>query len=85
MKEVKRKWDGLLTKGKRDDCIGKIITFFKNEREEEIGMIAAEDVLDCILKEIGESIYNKGINDAKSLIKSRVEDIEVELDLMLNS
>lgn len=85
MKEVKRKWDAFLTKGKRDDCISKIIIFFKKERNEEIGMIAAEEVLDCVLEEIGENIYNKGIQDAKNLFKSRIEDIEVELDLMLNT
>lgn len=81
MKEVKRKWETFLSKDKKDDCTSRIITFFKEERGEEIGIIAAEDVLNFILKEIGEDIYNKGISDAKNLLKSKIEDIEVELDL----
>lgn len=84
MKEVKRKWDSFLSKDKKDNCVSKIITFFKEERGEEIGIIAAEDFLNFMLQEIGEDIYNKGIDDAKTLLKSKIEDIEVELDLMLN-
>jgi hypothetical protein len=41
MKDVKRKWD-ILTKEKREISIKEIISYFKIERNEEIGYIAAE-------------------------------------------
>lgn len=62
--------------------INSIINFFQNERDEEIGMIAAEEVFDFFLQNIGELIYKKGIQDAQKVIKERMEDVNVELDLL---
>ena len=55
MHEIKRKWD-LLPKEKRKSCIDEIITFFKQKRDEEIGVIAAEDILGFFLQDIGEAM-----------------------------
>lgn len=84
MNEIKRKWD-LLTKEKRRICIDEIITFFKQKRDEEIGIIAAEDVLDFFLQNIGTDIYNKGVEDSKNLLKRQFEDLEVDLNLLLHT
>jgi len=67
---------------KRNDCIKTIISFFQDERDEEIGVVAAGQVLDFFLQTIGEEIYKKGIRDAKKLLKERLEDLDVELDLL---
>jgi len=83
MKEIKRKWD-LLPKAKRKSLIEEIITFFKQERDEKLGVIAAEDILDFFLQNMAEDIYNKGVEDSKELLKKRFEDLEVDLDLLLN-
>ncbi len=82
MNEIKRKWD-LLPKEKRKACIDEIIIFFKQKRDEEIGIIAAEDVLDFFLQNIGTNIYNKGVEDSKNLLKRQFEDLEVDLNLLL--
>lgn len=82
MNEIKRKWD-LLPKEKRKACIDEIITFFKQKRDEKIGIIAAEDVLDFFLQNIGTNIYNKGVEDSKNLLKRQFEDLEVDLNLLL--
>jgi len=83
MKDIKRKRD-LLSKEKRKTCIDEIITFFKQKRNEELGIIAAEDILDFFLQNTGEDIYNKGVEDSKNLLKKRFDDLEVDLDLLLN-
>jgi uncharacterized protein (DUF2164 family) len=62
--------------------IKEIITFFKRERDEEIGMIAAENILGFFLQTIGEDVYRKGVNDAKKLLRERFEDLEVDLDVL---
>jgi uncharacterized protein (DUF2164 family) len=82
MNDIKRKWD-LLPKEKRKACIDEIITFFKQKRDEEIGIIAAEDVLDFFLQNIGTNVYNKGVEDSKNLLKRQFEDLEVDLNLLL--
>jgi uncharacterized protein (DUF2164 family) len=81
--EIKRKWD-LLPKEKRKSSIDEIITFFKQERGEALGIIAAEDILDFFLQDIGTEIYNKGVEDSKELLKKQFEDLEIDLDLLLN-
>ncbi len=83
MKEIKRKWD-LLPKEKRKKCIEEIITFFKQKRNEELGIIAAEDILDFFLENIGANIYDKGVEDSKELLKKQFENLEIDLDLLLN-
>ncbi len=83
MKDIKRKWD-LLSKEKRKSFLDEIITFFKQRRNEELGIIAAEDILDFFLQNTGEDIYNKGVEDSKNLLKKRFDDLEVDLDLLQN-
>ncbi|MBU1018913.1 MAG: DUF2164 family protein [Patescibacteria group bacterium] len=82
MKKVKRKWD-MLSEEKRKACIEKTITFFSIEHDQELGVIAAESILDFFLQNAGEEIYNRGIENAKQLLKERFCDLEVELDLLL--
>jgi len=81
MADIKRKWD-LLSKAERKRVSEEIIHYFKNEREETIGMIAAEDLLDCFLESAAPFIYSKGIEDSKNLLQKRFEDISIDLDVL---
>lgn len=83
MKNTQRKWD-FLPKEKRANLIKQIITYFKTERDTEIGMLAAENILDFFLEALGEDIYNKAIDDSKIAIKQSFEDLEIDLDMLLN-
>jgi len=83
MKDIKRKWDRL-NETERKTAIEEIINFFSTERDEEIGIIAAEEVLDFFLQNIGNKIYNKGIENAKFALEQRVEDLKVDFDLLLD-
>lgn len=74
----------LLGKERRQTLIKEIITYFKVEREEEIGVIAAEEVLDFFMEGLGKDLYNKGLKDAKALVKNSMENMEVDLDLLFN-
>lgn len=62
--------------------INEIIGFFQDERNEAIGYIAGEKVLDFFLQTLGEEIYRKAIKDCRKLLKERFEDLEVELDIL---
>lgn len=83
MSEIKRKWN-LLSQQKRDTTIKEIITFFKTEEGQEIGVIAAENILDFFLQSVGEDIYNKAIDDTKEMIKQNYEILDVNLNLLIN-
>ena len=57
----------------------ELIQFFENERDEKIGVIAAEELLNFFLLSAGKMIYNKGVNDAKKVIETRTEEIRFDL------
>jgi len=78
MTDVKRKWD-TISKERRESLIKEIIAYFKTEKDQEIGVIAAEDLLDFFL----EATY-KAIQDSKNTIKQSLENIDIDLDLLLN-
>jgi uncharacterized protein (DUF2164 family) len=84
MQPIKRKWD-VLSKEQREALIKKVIAYFKTERDEELGVIAAEDILDFFLESLHKDIYNKAIEDSKTTIKQSFDNLEIDLDLLLNN
>lgn len=79
MTSVKRPWERLSDKEK-DRIKGEMIHFFEKEREMEIGMIAAEDILNFFLQNVGGMIYNKGLSDAQKAIDYRVDELKFDID-----
>jgi uncharacterized protein (DUF2164 family) len=82
MAKVKRNWERL-SDGERKSVIEDLILFFENERDEKIGIIAAEEVLNFFLMTVGNKLYNKGIDDAKKVLKNRYEELQFDLDDLL--
>ena len=82
MAQVKRSWD-ILTEEERRNAIDHIISFFSNERNETIGVIAAENILDMFLERVGMQLYNKGVDDTKDFVKKRLEEVAVDIEVHL--
>jgi uncharacterized protein (DUF2164 family) len=83
MAKIQRKWD-FISEEKRKSLIKEIIAYFKTNRDLEMGVLAAEDILDFFLQALGEDIYNKAIENSKKAVKQNFEDLEIDLDLLLN-
>jgi uncharacterized protein (DUF2164 family) len=81
MSKRKPLWDILSNQEKRE-CIEHIIAYFQDERDEKIGVIAAEDLLELILEPIVKTAYNKGVDDAKKTLLESVSNIDLDLDLL---
>ena len=81
MVKIKRKWD-LLSDDFKRNTINNIIMYFENERNEDIWIIAAEEILDFVMKEVSETIYNKWIKDATKVVDESFKDLEVNLDVL---
>ena len=73
----------ILNDRQRQAAIDEIIIFFANERDEQIGIIAAQDILDMFLENISKAIYNRGVDDTKDLIKQRILELETDVELTL--
>lgn len=54
----------------------EIIYFFKEERDEDLGIIGAETILDFFLDMLGETIYNKALDDVKLWFTRNMENME---------
>lgn len=71
-----------LSKEEKRKVISEIQYFFEEERDEEIGTIAAEEMFDFFMDIIGNKMYNKALNDSKIWFTKRMEDIELDYDLL---
>ena len=60
----------------------QIQEFFREERGEEIGVIASEAVLDFFMENLGDKIYNKALDDSRIWFTERLQDIEIDYDLL---
>lgn len=60
---------------KREAMIKKIQTFFQEERDEDLGDLAALLVLDFIAAELGREFYNQGIEHAIQYMTDKVDDL----------
>ena len=65
-----------LSKEERERIIPFIQNYFAEERNEDLGELAAGFVLDFVLETIGPFIYNKGIQDAQTFLRLRLTEVE---------
>lgn len=64
-----------LTREKRAEMIEAIKEYFYNEREEELGDLAANLILEFIIKELAPEFYNQGVYDSYKYMGDRIEDL----------
>jgi uncharacterized protein (DUF2164 family) len=58
--------------------LDEIVYYFETERDEKLGIIASESVLDFFLDTLGPYLYNKALEDAKHWYSGRMEDVEAD-------
>lgn len=59
----------------RESMISSIKSYYENERDEELGDLAASLILDFFLEELAPEIYNQGVFDSYKYMNDRVEDL----------
>lgn len=65
----------VLSKDKKKQMIEDIKEYFLEEREEEIGDLAASMVLDFVINKLAPEFYNKGIEDSYRYMSDKIEDL----------
>jgi uncharacterized protein (DUF2164 family) len=79
MSSVRKSWDRL-PEDQKDHVKNQLIRFFNKELDEEIGVIAAESILNFFLQQVGPTLYNQGVSDAKLALEKRMDDLNYDLD-----
>lgn len=65
----------LLSKEKRELMISKIKEYFKKERDESLGDLAASLILDFFIEELSYEFYNQGVFDSYNYMTDRISDL----------
>ncbi|WP_422168242.1 DUF2164 domain-containing protein [Halobacillus sp.] len=68
-----------LRKEEKDYVIAKIQEYFELERGEEIGELAADQLVQLMVEELGPFLYNKGIQDARQMVEQKVMNLDEDL------
>lgn len=64
-----------LSREKKEEMLVEIKNFFLHEREENIGDLAASQVLDFITERLGPEFYNQGVYDSHKYMNDSIEDL----------
>ncbi len=64
-----------IKKDTKNKIIEEIKRYFKEQRDEEIGDLAAMLFLDFIIEHIGPEFYNQGIKDSITYMHDKIEDL----------
>jgi len=62
--------------------IDEVITRIHEIGDSEVGIIAAQDIIDIVVQNVGPEIYNMGIHDAKKLLVEKLADLETDIDIL---
>lgn len=68
---------------KKRGAVEAIIAFYKRERDEEIGVIAAEEILDLVIDLVGREIFNKGVDETVRLLQDRLGSVWVDVEAIV--
>lgn len=79
-----RKWD-ITNEVTKKDCIEKIIILLDEVKDRDAGVIFAAELLDTVTGCIGPEIYNMALVDVKKVISDKIQDLDVDIDLLHQS
>ena len=67
-----------LTSEEKNQLLQEIVYYFETERDEKLGIIGSEKILDFFMDSLGVFIYNRALDDAKRWHDKRMEDVEAD-------
>ncbi|GAB1267322.1 DUF2164 domain-containing protein [Aurantivibrio infirmus] len=68
------------SKQEKETIARKVQMYFREELEQEIGQFDAEFLLDFFAEEIGAYFYNRGLQDANTVLMDRIDSITEAID-----
>jgi len=81
MNQRKPKWDRLNDQ-QRKQAIDGLIAWYKAERGEDIGYLAAEAILDAVLEIVSDKVYARGVRDARKILEENLENLKIDMEVL---
>ncbi|WP_375572271.1 DUF2164 domain-containing protein [Ahrensia marina] len=70
-----------LSPERRAELVVRLQAYFSDEFDEPLSAFRAEELLTFMLKELGPSLYNAGIQDARAFLSDKLDDLDIEFSL----
>ena len=68
-----------LPKDKQQQALASVQRYFREHMDEPIGNIAAAQLLNFFIEEIGPSLYNQAVTDVQERMQLRVSELDIEV------
>jgi len=65
----------LLTKDEMQEASARLRAYLRDELDVEVGQLPAEMLVEFISRDIGRLFYNRGLRDAETVVRQKVEDV----------
>ncbi len=63
------------TREEKQALLARIQTYVSEEFDQDIGLVAAQTMLDFMAGELGNFFYNRGLYDAQAAISKRLDEV----------
>ncbi len=68
------------SKEEKNILVEKFKVYFESELNQDIGQFEAEFLIDFVSENLGNYYYNRGLQDAQITIRSKLDDLETEVE-----
>ncbi len=68
------------SKDEKEILVDKFKEYFESELNQDLGQFDAEFLIDFVSEKLGGYYYNRGLQDAQTAIRAKLDDIESEID-----
>lgn len=68
-----------LSREQKQQLINNVKRYFETERDENLGDLAAENLIEFMLKQLGPIAYNAALSDARLTVMEQMQRLEEEI------
>jgi uncharacterized protein (DUF2164 family) len=68
-----------ISKQHKEEFLEELMSYFEKERDERLGNLEAEDMMNFFITALGPLVYNQAIEDARTVLMDRYLSLEEEL------
>ena len=69
----------MLSRAQKDYIISKLQSYYYEERQEDLGLIGAENLYAFIMKDIAPLVYNQALKDVRQMVERQWASMDEEL------
>ncbi|MFN3226751.1 MAG: DUF2164 domain-containing protein [Hyphomicrobiales bacterium] len=70
-----------LSPERRAELVTALQAYFSDEFDETLSVFRAEELLTFMIGQLGPSLYNAGIQDARAYLSEKLDDLDIEFTL----